>query len=262
MQSVFRIVDRDRSPPRSPLRPVTRPNRRRLPFLSAQARTAGSRHPGSAARGHSPDRGDRADLVRRGDGCPASRHRRDRRASSRARSACRRAARDRRCRYRHGRGGKRVLRLSRVAFGKRPGALVRGCAHPRCRHVASAGVAAVRARPRAAGRRPDPERCRDAVGDGRRASLRCARRGGRRARRGLADREPAAPARRRGERGDRADAAPSRRRARAERRDDPLARRRGRTRRRWNRFLAARLADRDVSLPRRVARHLGCGMAR
>ena len=70
------------------------------------------------------------------------------------------------------------------------------------------------------------------------------------------------PARRRDKRGDRVDAAPSRCRARAERRDDPLASRRGRTRRRRDRSLAARLADRDVSLPRRAARHLGCGMAR
>ena len=85
--------------------------------------------------------------------------------------------------------------------GNGPGALVRGRAHPRCRRVASAGIEALRPRARAAGLRPDRERCRNAVGNGRRASLRHPRRGGRHARRGLPDREPETPARRRGERG-------------------------------------------------------------
>ena len=109
--------------------------------------------------------------------------------------------------------------------------------------------------------RPDRERCRDAVGNGRRASLRHTRRGGRCARRGIADRKPEAPACRRGKRGNRADAAPSRGLDRPECRDDPLARRR-RTRRRRGRSHAARLAARNVSLPWRAARRLERGMAR
>ena len=237
-------------------------DRRRLAPPFAQARTAGSRSAGPPACRHSPDRGNRTGVVRRGHGRPAARHRRDRRPSSRRRAARGHAARDRRYRRRHGRNGERVLGPSRLAFRQRPGAVVRRRAHSRCRRVASAGIEALRSRARATGLRPDRKRCRDAVGDGRRAPLRHARRGGRHTRRGLPDRKPEAPARCPGKRGNRVDAAPLRRRDRPQCRDDPLADRRSAIRRRGCRFPAARLADRDVPLPRRAARHLGCGMVR
>ncbi len=222
----------------------------------AQAGAARSRRSGPAARRDSPDRGGRTGLVRRRGGRPEARSGRDRPAPSLGRAAGRRAARDRRRGQRHGRDGERVFRPSRLAFGGWPGALVRGRAHSRFRRAASAGAAELRARPRTAGGRPHRQRRRNPVGDGGRAALRRARRGHRRARRGLADREPAAPARRRGQRGDRADAAPRRRRLRPERRDHPLARRRGAA------GGGARLAARDVSLPRRPARRLARGVAR
>ncbi len=162
-------------PPRRPACPLARPAE------------AGSRRPGTAARRHSPNRGDRSGLDRRGKRCPLPRRRRDRRAPSLGRAARRRAARDRCSRYRCSRGGKCVLCLPRRAGRGRSGALVRGRTRPRRRNSASAGAAALRPRARTADRSPDRQRRRDAADNGGRPSLRRPRRCGRCARRGLAD---------------------------------------------------------------------------
>ncbi len=251
--NIEHLQDKHEEPPREVCIPPCRSIAARAP---AQAGAARSRRPRPAARRDPPDRGGRAGLARRRGGRAEARPGRDRPASSLGRAAGRRAARDRRRGQRHGRDGERVFRPSRRALGGRPGALVRRRAHSRFRRAASAGVAALRARPRTAGPRPHRQRRRNPVGDGGRASLRRAGRGRRRAGRGLADREPAAAARRRLQRGDRADAAPGRRRRRPERRGHPLARRRSAP------GGGARLAARDVSLPRRTARRLASGVAR